>query len=165
MFFTFSSTLHRYLLACLLIASTGANAGSAFAVQGGSTSAQVDIRVVIPEVLRVLEDSHPAMLPAQDGRSSGDEASSALQRVVMLSTLRKGFCLNLRIDEQKVAQWKLQLSGSANARMEATADGYRLCVMHAGRYELALSHHFVMGVQHVRQSPVNWPVYLSLAAP
>ena len=83
----------------------------------------------------------------------------------MLSTLRKGFCLNLRLTSREVAHWKLQLSGGPDARMEATAEGYRLCFLQAGRHALALSHSFVMRGQPASPDPVDWPVYLSLAAP
>jgi hypothetical protein len=158
----FSSALTRYFMACMLAATTGAEAGSVFETANGRASAKIDFRVVIPETLRLLADDHPARLSKGDARNA---PAPALQRIVMLSTLRKGFCLNLRLGSREVAHWKLQLPGSPDARMDATAEGYRLCVLHAGRHELALSHSFVMGGQRAGPDPVDWPVYLSLAAP
>ena len=53
------------------------------------------MRVVIPALLRVFEDNRPALLAACGEQ---DERVPVVQRIVVVSTLRKGFCLDLRLE-------------------------------------------------------------------
>lgn len=150
------------LLAGMWVASAGAHAASTLAADSSNASAKVDIQVVIPAIMRILEDNHPALLAPPD-EQQGNRPSE--QRIVMLSTLRKGFCLAMTLGTRQVASWQMQLKASPHARMETTAGGYRLCVSRAGRHEIALSHDFGLGGQPAGATPLDWPVYLSLSAP
>ena len=139
-----------------------AEAASALADKNEGVTAHIDIRVVIPVVLRLLEDSHPALLRVSGER---EEDQTLEQRIVMLSTVRKGFCADLRLGTASVASWKLQLKAGSGARLETTATGYRLCFSRAGRHELALSHNFGLAARQADAASLDWPVYLSFAAP
>ena len=153
------------------------------------TSGAVDFAIVIPAILRLLENDHPAEL-----LTLAEPASpvSALQRVVLVSTLRSGFCMDLRLNpvqvgQTPVADWQVSLaalSGAAaasGARVEAFDGGWRVCTRRAGRFELALQHAFSLqpSAQASRQAlagnppgsvsgeatALNWPVALSLSTP
>lgn len=60
-------------------------------------------------MLRVVENSYPPLLPAADAQTG---RISALQRVVLVSTLRKGFCMDLRLTQPGVTGWQVLASGS-----------------------------------------------------
>ena len=76
-------------------------------------------------MLRLLENSHPSSLPVADAPSAH---ISVLQRLVLVSTLGKGFCMDLRLTQQQLTDWQLRVSGSAGTRIEPSEGGYRLCV-------------------------------------
>jgi hypothetical protein len=145
----------------------------------------MDFAVVIPAILRLLENDHPTEL-----QPLAEQAApiSALQRVVLVSTLRSGFCMDLRLNALKagqaqVADWQVQLaalSGAAaasGARVDAFEGGWRVCTRRAGRFELALRHAFSMqqrpassgvnlaGDTTARTASLGWPVALSLSTP
>jgi hypothetical protein len=145
----------------------------------------VDFAVVIPAILRLLENDHPAELQPLAGPAA---PISALQRVVLVSTIRSGFCMDLRLNsltagQAQVADWKVQLaalSGAAaasGARVEAFDGGWRVCTRRAGRFELALQHAFSMqpramasGVNLAigttgQTASLGWPVAISLSTP
>jgi hypothetical protein len=145
----------------------------------------VDFAIVIPAVLRLLENDHPAELQPLAAPAS---PISALQRVVLVSTLRSGFCMDLRltplqVGQTQVADWQVQLaalSGAAaasGARVEAFDGGWRVCTRRAGRFELALQHAFSMrptapearvsmAIDAAGQTAsLGWPVALSLSTP
>jgi hypothetical protein len=143
-----------------------------------STKDAVDFAIVIPAVLRLLENNHPTRLHAP-----ADSAApvSALQRVVLVSTLRSGFCMDLRLnplpaDQAPVTDWQVQLAapaGTSNARIDAFDGGWRVCTGRAGRYELALLHAFsfqptarLIGPDKASEPAATWgwPVALSLSA-
>jgi hypothetical protein len=156
---------------------------------GPSTDVQktdaVDFAIVIPAILRLLENDHPAELQPLAGPAA---PISALQRVVLVSTLRSGFCMDLRLNaltagQAQVADWQVQLaalSGAAaasGARVEAFDGGWRVCTRRAGRFELALQHAFSMqpraaapGVNLAidktgQAASLGWPVAISLSTP
>jgi hypothetical protein len=145
----------------------------------------VDFAVVIPAILRLLQNDHPAELQPLAGPAA---PISALQRVVLVSTLRSGFCMDLRLNaltagQAQVADWQVQLaalSGAATAsgaRVEAFDGGWRVCTRRAGRFELALQHAFSMqpraaapGVNLAidttsQAASLGWPVAISLSTP
>ena len=82
------------LLGLALLWQAPAHSAAGLAPQGpvSSASAMIQVAVVIPSVLKVLENSHPPSLHASDRLDSG---VSAVQRLVLLSTVRGGFCMEL----------------------------------------------------------------------
>ena len=154
---------------CLLTVPSSARAGDAVQIDGksGSVSAALTFAIVIPSVLRLLENTHPEVLPAF---SPADPLVSALQRMVVVSTLGKGFCMDLRLTHQQVANWYLTSSGSsAGISIEAAEGGYRLCARKAGRFEVSLQHNFQFTPTSTSTSTptysMRWPVNVSLANP
>jgi hypothetical protein len=127
-------------------------------------TAEIGIKVVVPAVLRITRDTHPLSLAAADAQTS---SVSALQQMVLVSTLRQGFCMNLQLTQGKIASWQIQVSGSAGTWIEPSEGGYRLCANHSGRYDLALQHTFTLkdGLRENQTAAVDWPVSVSLAAP
>ncbi len=157
------------LCTCTLCASTAAWANSVTGTDGKPVSAALNFTIIIPAVLRMMENTHPASLPIPE---SSTTQIAALQRIVVLSTLRRGFCMDLRLNQAQVANWQLQVSGSKSSWVEAVVGGYRLCIARAGRYELALQHEF--GLKQVSPTEVsrqptllalNWPVNVSMVTP
>jgi hypothetical protein len=145
----------------------------------------IDFAIVIPAILRLLENDHPAELQPLAGPAM---PIAALQRVVLVSTLRSGFCMDLRLNarhagQAQVADWQVQLaalSGAAaasGARVEAVDGGWRVCTRRAGRFELALQHAFSVQPRAAQAGvnlavgttdqapPLGWPVALSLSTP
>lgn len=152
---------------------------------GARKTDAVDFAIVIPAVLRLLENDHPTELSTLAEPAT---PISALQRVVLVSTLRSGFCMDLRLNPRhagqvQVTDWQVQLaalSGAAvasGARVEAFEGGWRVCTRRAGRFELALQHAFSMHPRAVSASgnvpieamsqttALGWPVALSLSTP
>jgi hypothetical protein len=124
----------------------------------------INFAIIIPAVLRILENSHPLSLPVAN---TPDAHISVSQRLVLVSTLGKGFCMDLQLSQQHLTDWQLRVSGSTGTRIEPSAGGYRLCIGRAGRYEMVLQHDF-----HLKDGPradpapaLGWPVHISLAAP
>ena len=168
-FSTYPTSFSRFMaLSVLLVAlcctSLSSRAGEMLSVDKPQASTTLDFAIVIPAVLRILENNHPTLLSAD-----ADSAPvPALQRMVLVSTLRKGFCMDLRLNPQQVADWQLSLSGSAGTRVETADGGYRICTSHAGRFELALQH--VFNLKTSPATPTNqaaalrWPVSMSLAS-
>jgi hypothetical protein len=130
----------KFCLVTLAVIATAplARAESGFAPPGGRASAALDFRIIIPPVMQVLENSHPGELQAD---ASG--VLSAQQRLVVVSNMKRGFCVSLRMAEPQLAGWRLQHSSlEAGVRLEPAADGYRLCTSRPGRYTLQLQHEF-----------------------
>lgn len=152
------------LLAGLLWAPASASASESLSADGHRASAVANFSIIIPAVLRIVENSHPRLLPAADTKTS---RISALQRMVLVSTLGKGFCMDLQLTRRQIADWQVQLSGSKGAWVQASEGGYRVCTSRAGRYELALQHDFSLkdDVRGALAPALDWPVSMSLAAP
>lgn len=152
------------LLVAMFCTPLSSRAGEMLSVDKPQTSTTLNFAIVIPAALRILENSHPALLSADMGAAP----VSALQRMVLVSTLRKGFCVDLRLNPQQVADWQLSLSGSAGTRMETADGGYRICTSHAGRFELALQHVFNLKTGQAAPASqafaLRWPVSMSLAS-
>jgi hypothetical protein len=129
-------------------------------------SASIHFRVVIPPVMRVLENSHPAQLqPSADG-----SALTAEQRLVVVSNMKHGFCVALRQPTPELATgWQLQQApseGGGAVLISPVADGYRLCASRPGRYTLRLQHAFppATAEQLARATALHWPVQTDLTA-
>jgi hypothetical protein len=152
------------ILTIALCSPASALTREALSTDSHPASTAISFAIVIPAVLRILENSHPLSLPVAD---TPDAHISVSQRLVLLSTLGKGFCMELQLSQPQLTDWQLRVSGSAGVRIEPSAGGYRLCVGRAGRYELALQHDFTLK-ERARANPaavLDWPVQVSLASP
>lgn len=164
----------RLLGFCLLCTgslciSTMTLANSVTGTDGKPVSAALNFTIIIPAVLRMMENTHPSSLPIPQSSTTQIEAQ---QRIVVLSTLRRGFCMDLRLNQAQVASWQLQVSGSKSSWVEAVVGGYRLCIGRAGRYELALQHEFGLKQASPAEAThqpallaLNWPVNVSMVTP
>lgn len=168
---TYPATLSRLMaLATLVVGlvctSLSSRAGETLSVNAPQASTALNFAIVIPAVLRILENSHPAALFSADMTGP---LISATQRLVLVSTLGKGFCMDLRLNQQQVEDWQLNVSGSAGTRVEAAEGGYRVCALRPGRFELALQHAFSLkgGKPGGEATGANlrWPVSVSLVTP
>ncbi|UUZ74532.1 hypothetical protein LP414_19115 [Polaromonas sp. P1(28)-13] len=150
--------------ASLQAASTPTLANGTFSSDSQQSSAALDLRIIIPPILRILENNYPRSLPAADTQTS---RISALQRMVLVSTLPKGFCMDLQLTQRQVTDWQLHVSGSAGAWIQSSEGGYRLCAGRAGRYEVALHHDFSLrdSMRGTMAPALDWPVHLSLTTP
>ena len=132
--------------------------GESQAVNQHSASASIDIRIVVPPIMRVLENSHPSQLvPAVGGDWSAE------QRLVVLSTMKRGFCVTLRMNTSDVEAWRLQTEQSGGVTLSPVSDGYRLCTPRPGRYTLLLQHEFEASGNGDMQS-LRWPVQTDITA-
>ena len=161
------------------------SSGTSSPTGGNATNSRkvgaLDFAIVIPAILRLLENDHPTELDTLAGPAA---PISALHRVVLVSTLRSGFCMDLRLNplqngQARVADWQVQLatlSGAAAAsgvRLEAFDGGWRVCARRVGRFELALQHAFSLQPSAAiaastaagHGTALNWPVALSLSTP
>jgi hypothetical protein len=140
----------------LLLAPLPAAADSNLVVGSGNASATLNFRIVIPPVMRVLENSHPDKLAVD---ASG--LPSAQQRLVVVSNMKGGFCVTLRQTDQHLSGWKLQTAQDSGVSLSPVPDGYRLCTARAGRTTLLLEHQFDTTV---RIADLRWPVQTELMA-
>lgn len=147
-----------------LVGTASAPAHEMLGADGRPVSAMLNLSIIIPAVLRIIENRHPPSLPATDAQTL---RISARQHMVLVSTLRKGFCMDLGLTHPLVVNWQVQVSGNASTWIESSMGGYRLCGGHAGRYDLSLQHEF--GLKEVSRDSltpaIDWPVSVSLAAP
>lgn len=136
----------------LLLAPVPGAADATPASEGGKASASLSFRVVIPPVMRVIENSHPTQI---------DGGQPVEQRLVVLSNLKNGFCASLRLSDPAVAGWRLQTDEVGGVTLQPMADGYRLCASRPGRYTLRLQHAFDAVAP---QAALTWPVQTDLFA-
>ena len=164
----FKSAMLLLILAAALFSVKPAAAQAPGHSNARQAGAALSIAIIIPSVLRILENIHPSTLPLNNAASP---RVSALQRIVLISTLRTGFCVDLRLDLQQIAEWQLRLSSNSNSNVHVNAanGGYRLCTRRAGRYELALEHDFILKETPLQfasaDTAMGWPVNVSLATP
>lgn len=148
-------------LAALALGMPGTGMGESVLVSGAGgtgTSASVDIRIVVPPVMQVLENTHPSQLGvAVDGQWN------AQQKLVVMSTMKRGFCVTLRLATPQVNDWQLQTPQEGGATLSPLADGYRLCTARAGRYTLLLQHAFAADNAFSGEA-LRWPVRTDLTA-
>lgn len=136
----------------LLLAPLPAAAEASLATGAGKASASLNIRIVIPPVMQVIENSHPAQI---------DGTQPVEQRLVVLSNLKGGFCASLRVDPDQLRDWQLQTDEIGGISLQPVTDGYRLCASRPGRYTVRLQHDF--GAQST-QAARAWPVQTELMA-
>ena len=83
-------------------------------ITGGETagaSASLNFRIIIPPMMKVMENSHPVQLTA-----GADGDLSAEQRLVVLSTMKRGFCVTLRLATASASPpWKMATESAAPA--------------------------------------------------
>lgn len=150
-------------LAVLLLWPAASRAEASFAGPSGKASASINFRIVIPPVMRVLENSHPALLqPNADG-----SALTAEQRLVVVSNMKHGFCVALRQPSPELAAgWQLQQTAvdtnGSEAVISPLADGYRLCTSRPGHYTLRLQHAFPAPNPGLAATARHWPVHTEL---
>lgn len=129
-------------------------------ITGGETagaSASLNFRIIIPPMMKVMENSHPVQLTA-----GADGDLSAEQRLVVLSTMKRGFCVTLRLATPGVDRWQLHSPPAHGVSLTPVEDGYRICSARAGRYNLVLQHRF--GVNAPAQQAMHWPVQTDISA-
>ena len=131
--------------------------GESRVVNQQSTSASVDIRIIVPPIMRVLENSHPMQM---DPLLGGDW--SAEQRLVVLSTMKRGFCVLLRMNSPDVDAWRLKTEQTGGITLSPVSDGYRLCTPRPGRYTLLLQHDFEAARNTIES--LRWPVQTDITA-
>jgi hypothetical protein len=141
-------------------------AREALVIGSSTSSAAIQFAIVIPAILRIVENSHPAMLPIAN---LGSHRVVAVQKMVVISTLRGGFCMDLQVSRPAdQGDWNLKVRGNG-AWIEPGEAGYRLCAAKPGRYELMLQHDFSALYAAAESGSVNsgiaWPVNVSLANP
>lgn len=148
-------------LAALALGMPSTSMGESVLVSGAGgtgSSASVDIRIIVPPVMQVLENTHPSQLGvAVDGQWN------AQQKLVVMSTMKRGFCVTLRLATPQVDDWQLNTLVESGATLDAVADGYRLCTARAGRYTLLLQHAFAADNAPSGEA-LRWPVRTDLTA-
>lgn len=131
-----------------------------------SSRSALGLAVVIPTVLQIQENRHPLFLTSTAAPGS---RISATQDIVLLTTLRRGFCVDLQLTNLQLVDWQLTVSGSTGTSIEPAGSGYRLCLARAGRYKLALQHSFSPNIRPDGASTAAtefvWPVGISLSTP
>lgn len=143
--------------ACALLLAPATGMGESAWVHQGKASASLDFRIVIPPVMRVLENSHPRQLDT----STGGEAR-AEQRLVVLSNLKHGFCVSLRRAAPQLGTWELRTAPQSGLQLSPVADGYRLCGTRPGQYTVLLQHRFGTDDRHA--NALGWPVQTDISA-
>ena len=149
------------LLASALMLLPATSIGESVLVQQGKAGASLDFRIIIPPIMRVLENSHPLSL---DAEASGDW--SAQQRLVVVSNMKRGFCVTLRMSTPEVNDWRLT-TAQHDITLTQVSDGYRLCAPRAGRYTLLLDHEFNAANKSsgtTTTGALRWPVQTDITA-
>lgn len=147
-----------WLTASALLLVPASGVGETVQTGQASASASLRIRVVIPSVMQVLENSHPDQM---DTPAGGDW--SAEQRLVVVSNMKRGFCVTLRLSTPEVDAWRLQTEQAGGITLSPVNDGYRLCAPRAGRYTLLLLHEFEAAGNNTSAS-LRWPVQTDITA-
>jgi hypothetical protein len=152
-------------MASLALWVPGTSTGESVQVNGMRTSGasvSVDIRIQVPAVMQVIENSHPMQLGAAvDGRWN------AQQKLVVHSTMKRGFCVSLRLDAPQVEGWRLDTAQEGGTTLSEVADGYRLCTTRPGRYTLLLQHAFESeqaAASNPERNALRWPVRTDVTA-
>ncbi|MBL0918899.1 MAG: hypothetical protein IBJ14_09355 [Hydrogenophaga sp.] len=146
------------LAACALLLIPATSIGESVLTSRGNAGASLDFRIIIPPIMRVLENSHPNLLDAEAG---GDW--SAQQRLVVVSNMKRGFCVTLRMNHPQVDAWRVSAAQAEGVQLTPVSDGYRLCAPRAGRYTLLLDHEFG-ATQTSAGGALRWPVQTDITA-
>lgn len=161
------STVHPLLPALVagaLLLVPATSIGESVLTRQGNASAALDFRIIIPPIMRVLENSHPVSLEAE---ASGDW--SAQQRLVVMSNMKRGFCVTLRMSAPEVDAWRLRAVKGDGLNFSEVDEGYRLCAPRAGRYTLLLDHQFNAAHRAdpgttTSNNALPWPVQTDITA-
>lgn len=153
----------RFLIAaltrCALLLTPMTSASESALLGPQPSSAELKFRIKIPQVMRVLENSHPTFLVAE---VDGDW--SAQQRLVVVSNMRSGFCVILRKSAPDIVAWRLNTLQSVGITIDSVEDGYRLCTSRAGRYTFILEHKFEVASPRATIGALRWPVRTDITA-
>lgn len=142
----------------LLISPLSALAESSLGLNGASASATVRIRVVVPPVVRVLQDIHPRAL-----EPVAAQTLTAEQTLVVSTNIRQGYCLDLQTSRHPGTPWQLRSVGGDAVVITQQGDGYRLCGDRPGIHTLVLQHEFQPDASGPA-TPLPWPVRTELAS-
>lgn len=142
------------LMLALTVSGTAQAESRMVTGSGGSASASIDFRIVVPPIIRLLANSHPNRVSL-----AGTEA---VQQLEVLTTMRQGFCASLRLNMSGVRDWDVRSVGGA-AQVLRTADGYRVCALRNGRHQVALLHRFEFE-STAATGELPWPVQTDLSA-
>lgn len=123
---------------------------------GASASAAVSLRVVVPPVVQIVKDRHPAAVDAQT-----DSLISAAQYLEISTNVRAGFCLDLLRSLDLQSTWQVRVLNEAPVTLVAHEGGYRLCAQRSGYFRLTLQHEFRRTDTSLGLMP--WPVRTDLA--
>lgn len=145
------------LAVCALLLIPATSIGESVLNSRGNASAALDFRIIIPPIMRVLENTHPSQL---DAEADGDW--SAQQRLVVVSNMKRGFCVTLRMSTPEVDDWRLK-TAQHDVTLTQVSDGYRLCAPRAGRYTLLLDHEF-NAANKATTGALRWPVQTDITA-
>ncbi len=151
-----SHRLLSALAASALMLVPATSIGESVLAHQGQAGASLDFRIVIPPIMRVLENSHPQLLDTTDG------GASAEQRLVVMSNMKRGFCVSLRRAAPQLGTWELQTAPQSGVQLSPVADGYRLCGTRPGQYTVLLQHRF--GTADSRANALHWPVQTDISA-
>lgn len=150
-----SSVGHLLLLTLALTLSGAARAESQLVTgSGGSASASINFRIVVPPIIRLLANNHPTRVSLA--------SPDVTQQLEVLTTMRQGFCASLRLNVSGVRDWDVQAVGGG-AQVLRTADGYRVCAPRNGRHQVALQHRFEFE-NAAAAGELPWPVLTDLSA-
>lgn len=147
------------LTACALLLIPRASIGEGVVVQQDQRGAALEFRIVIPRVLRVLENNYPMLLEAKADGSWGAE-----QRLVVASNMKRGFCITLRMVAPEVDVWRLHTPQTSGITLDAVGAGYRLCAPRPGRFTFLLRHEFDATAQRATAGALRWPVRTDITA-
>ncbi|MFC3681983.1 hypothetical protein [Hydrogenophaga luteola] len=136
----------------LVLAPAASQGEAQWASSAPTASGALDFRIVIPPVMRVLENSHPPQLT-----SGADGSLGGQQRLVVLSNMKRGFCVTLRLRSPDVEQWQVRAAPEPGVTLQAAGQAYRLCSDRPGRYTMVLQHEFGPSAHGAGAAPA-WPV-------
>jgi hypothetical protein len=136
-----------------LVMACPATAESVMAHGAQAASARLTLRVVVPPMVRLQEDAHPAELASD----------VAQQKLVIQTNLRQGFCAALRLANDAHTGWTLRVASGDEVWLQPSGEGYRLCTKGPGLHTVHLEHRFDTpttpdGV------PRTWPVQTEIAS-
>ncbi|WP_382153048.1 hypothetical protein [Hydrogenophaga sp. ANAO-22] len=151
-----SHRLLSALAASALMLVPATSIGESVLAHQGQAGASLDFRIIIPPIMRVLENSHPQLLDTAGGEASAE------QRLVVMSNMKRGFCVSLRRAAPQLGTWELQTAPQSGVQLSPVADGYRLCGTRPGQYTVLLQHRF--GTGDSRVNALHWPVQTDISA-
>lgn len=152
-----SRPILAWLTTGLLLLEPATSMGESVPTSQVSSSAALNFRITIPPIMRVLENSHPTQMASVGG---GDWSGE--QRLVVVTNMKRGFCVSLRMSSPAVNAWRLQTEQAGGITLNPVSDGYQLCTPRAGRYTLLLQHEFE-AARDTTES-LTWPVQTDITA-